>query len=204
MNEINKYLDELNLNIEDLERLSINKIKDKVREYDSNIWKESMQGKSSLQYYREWKNKIENTNIYKNDYQFKLIVQAKTNQLALNDRQEDKKCKLCITENEDIIHLLYKCNSYKNIREKYQIINQEDYINGDKQLCFNEKNVNIAKKDISEVWLKRKKLIKEKVIAGYNLKIKEFLKKIRNTNKPFKNAIHLIKELNDLKKPQDT
>ena len=65
MNEINKYLDELNLNIEDLERLSINKIKDKVREYDSNIWKESMQGKSSLQYYREWKNKIENTSIYK-------------------------------------------------------------------------------------------------------------------------------------------
>ena len=203
VNEVSKYLDELGLRLEDLELLSVNKIKDTIREYDTNTWKQNMQNKSSLQYYREWKNKIENPNIYKNDYQSKIIFQARTNQLPLNDRQEDKSCKICITENEDIIHLLYKCNGYKNIREKYQIIKQEeDFINGYKQLCFSVKNVNIAKKYINEVWVKRKKLLKEKEIAEYNLKVKELKTLIRNTNKPFKNAAHLVKELNELKKPQ--
>ena len=122
--ELNKYLEEIGITYNELLNIKPEEIKEMIKEYDSKLWKDEMEKKSPLKYYRNWKQKIEDEEIYKNDYESKLYFQARTNQLPLQNRTDNDEEKLCKTrseEIEDILHLLFRCKNYENIRIKYEI-----------------------------------------------------------------------------------
>jgi len=66
METIDKYLGVLNMNYEDIERKDIKEIKRIVKEYDSNKWKETLGGKSSVRIYYSRKKEIKQEKIYDN------------------------------------------------------------------------------------------------------------------------------------------
>ena len=66
MKTTQKYLNEIKMNIIDIELRSKEEIKQKVIIRDNEQWKPEMETKSSLQLYRNFKDKIQEEDIYGN------------------------------------------------------------------------------------------------------------------------------------------
>ena len=63
---LNEYLKKLNIRFEDINILSVEKIKTISREWDTRKWREDMNEKRSLKIYREFKGKIKEERFYDN------------------------------------------------------------------------------------------------------------------------------------------
>ena len=66
METIDKYLEILNMNYEDIENKDIKEIKGIVKKYDDNKWKEKLRDKSSVKIYYSRKKEIKQEKIYNN------------------------------------------------------------------------------------------------------------------------------------------
>ena len=119
---LSEYLKKLNINFDEISILSKVNIKKRAREWDTEIWKEDMRGKSSLKIYREFKLKIKEEKFYDNRDSSDYLFQARTNTLPLNTAKRhtggDTKCDLCNNENEDLIHFLIDCEGLEHKRKK--------------------------------------------------------------------------------------
>ena len=115
-------LKKLNIQYEEISTLSIENIKKKARQWDTEKWKEDMNKKSSLKIYREFKLEIKEEKIYDNRDSSKYLFQARTNTLPLNTTRRhiggDTKCELCNSENEDLIHFLLECKGLEHKRNQ--------------------------------------------------------------------------------------
>ena len=114
----------------------IKKIEERVKNKGCNIWKDAMEGKETLKWY---KNKKEPRweNYYDGSWEAKLFFKAKSESLEVNGRTyiwnvEDRIwwCEKCSNEEvpikEDVRHLLLECEAYTNERmELESIIIQE-------------------------------------------------------------------------------
>ena len=81
---LNKYLDEMELNITEIKTLSKNKIIEKVKILDTNKWKSEIREKSTLKIYEKYKKGIKEESWVDNTEGSKLLVRARTNSLPLN------------------------------------------------------------------------------------------------------------------------
>ena len=82
---IQKYGQEIGIEQEELKTLSKKDIKDKVRERDTRIWEENMEGKETLKWYSRGKQKIGYEGCYRNTFSAKLFARARTNTLQLEE-----------------------------------------------------------------------------------------------------------------------
>ena len=55
MKAINKYMIELKISVNEIRRLSTNKIIDKIYAYDEKLWRSDMENKSTFKFYRYWR-----------------------------------------------------------------------------------------------------------------------------------------------------
>ena len=144
--------------------LSKKEITMQTRKKDTAEWKEEMDKKTTLKYYRKFKKEIRQEVDYLNDRRSDLWYQARTNCLYLGDRKrEDSACKLCNEEREDFSHMLLHCEKLSEERlrsiqlQRPHIENEEDMIC---DFLNNEEEVNEKMEVLQAVWNKRDTLIR--------------------------------------------
>ena len=67
MRAVNQYRSLLNISWKELKNMEKKEVKIKIREYDSRIWREEMQKKTSLKWYRQGKENIGYDKCYSNN-----------------------------------------------------------------------------------------------------------------------------------------
>ena len=174
METIDKYLEILNMNYEDIENKDIKEIKSIVKKYNDNKWKENLRDKSSAKIYYSRKKVIKQEKIYDNRWSSVLLFRARANALELNDRQRfnnerterDTRCRLCEEEYENLEHFLIHCKKLEEernprIMKKNKGNNDENTV-GNILFDIESKDLEDTKKMLSRMWNKRKKLERER------------------------------------------
>ena len=166
MKKIKTYMKTMNVNLNAIEEMSKQKIKEKINQIDTDNWKAEMGEKETLKIYREYKEKISEIKWYDNTLETKLIIKARTDTLELNWRNKHKgkdvKC-ICNYEEETLEHFLLDCEIYSEIRKKYNFM-QQPYIENRKELLANilifqvdiKSEIEIRKSYILNIWRTRK------------------------------------------------
>ena len=90
MKTTQKYLNEIKMNVIDIELRSKEEIKQKVIIWDNEQWTSEIKTKSTLLLYRNFKDKIQEENIYDNRPSSTILYKARSNTLPLNDRNRHK------------------------------------------------------------------------------------------------------------------
>ena len=136
-----------------------------IASWDSEKWKEEVKGKTSLDIYRRWKQKVKEEDVYDN-----TTVSARTNMLPLNTRKrfikESTKCDLCQGENEDLRHFLLECTGLSDIRKRNLALQQpynEDEDEVIMMFLFEEdrRKMEERKTDLYSMWKLRKRKQRE-------------------------------------------
>ena len=108
-----QHLQEVELNVKDVCDMSIQMIKNKINEKDSDKWRNDIIGKSSLYLYRELKNNINEEKWFRNSYKHSIMMNARANTLKLGWRSyfhdNNSLCKLCNEQVETLEHFLIDC-----------------------------------------------------------------------------------------------
>ena len=130
-----------------------------------------MESKSTLKFYREGKQKIEEIKWFRNGFRFSIMMQVRSNTLPLGWRAfRDEECKLCRLcsqgEVETLEHFLLGCTSLQQTRNKHlflQMPRKEDENSIIKEMLLLKVNEeisnNTAINSISELWNARSKII---------------------------------------------
>ena len=166
-----QYLQEVELNVKDVCDMSIQMIKNKINEKDSDKWRNDIIGKSSLYLYRELKNNINEEKWFRNSYKHSIMMNARANTLKLGWRSyfhdNNSLCKLCNEQVETLEHFLIDCQRIQYIRQKYSLL-QRPHIENKKDimrtlLLFDEviDDYETPINALYEMWKEREKLLAE-------------------------------------------
>ena len=122
MKNVNKYLLELNMNASEIRTISINALKNKIYDYDDKCWREEMENKSTLYFYKNKKD-INEIKWFRNSFKYSIMMRARSNTLDLAWRDwslnASKNCKLCDGEIETLKHFLLECPALQIYRNEY-------------------------------------------------------------------------------------
>ena len=116
-----EYLEIMGLEYKDLETMNKRAIKERVRIYDTVMWRREIAEKSSIGIYKANKKEVREAQCYGNTEASKILFRARTNTMDLSDRYRHDKienrrstiCRLCKKETEDLTHFLLKCEEIK-------------------------------------------------------------------------------------------
>ena len=169
MKTTQKYLNEIKMNVIDIELRSKEEIKQKVIIWDNEQWTSEIKTKRTLLLYRNFKDKIQEENIYDNRPSSTILYKARSNTLPLNDRNRHKNkethCIACrnIDQLEDISHFILHCPAY--IKERTNIIQlQQPYIQDDIEIIgnflFEKQHLDLKKEGLYQLWKARNRLLK--------------------------------------------
>jgi hypothetical protein len=157
---IKLYLSRLKLTFHQLNLMTNKEIEDKIRNYDTDMWKKEMESKSTIHIYRQWRTALgKEEKTYDNKPASVLLFRARTNTLPLKDRNRHTggkiECDLCGAYKEDLEHFLLDCTEYGLVRQRQILlqkpfIEDKDYIIG--LFLFSTDNVEAAKETIQSFW----------------------------------------------------
>ena len=123
--QVKKYLNELNLGIQDLQYMTQTQIKEKVNLWDTEVWTAEMEHKTTLTIYRQYKLNFNESSWFDNRGASVLMLRARLNTLNLNWRKEHtgghSNCPCCDSEIETLEHFLLFCASYSEVRQKFPL-----------------------------------------------------------------------------------
>ena len=156
-----KYVNEINQTFESLEVMSVNEIKRKLNDYDTERWKNEINTKSSIKIYKDWKKEIKEEPIYDNRPESITLYRARANCLPLMERNrhtgENTQCP-CGEGIENLEHMLLQCQEYNEIRiltkELQRPYNEKpaDVIGS---FLFDTENIEEKKAVLHKIWRKR-------------------------------------------------
>lgn len=164
-----KYLKEVKMEYNMLQNISKQEIKLKTKDWDTEKWKEEMAEKSSMEIYRNFKEKIKGEEeLYDNRPSSITLYKCRTNNLPLNNRNRfvggNTSCTLCGAETEDLSHFILWCPAYQDERRKEPGL-QQPYISNQNtiigQLLFQHKNHENIKETLHNFWKIRKRKIED-------------------------------------------
>ena len=163
-----KSRQKIGLNWNELTEISKKEVKKKIKDRDTRIWREKMEEKETLKWYRKGKEKIQYDQCYRNGLSSKLLARARTNTLKLEEvinrrnREYDKTCKLCGAEEENLRHYILECPRLEGKRDR-GLMEKWRNIDKDKQLIdilFNEKDHEKLRQMLGTMWQHRKDLLR--------------------------------------------
>ena len=164
----NTYLHQIKLKLEDMNTVIKGEIKEYMRKWDEEKWKEEMESKTSIKIYRKYKLHIEEDQIYDNTQASTILYQARTNTLQLSDRnrfgKESTACKLCKAEIEDLEHFLLHCQTLNNVRQEINTLQQPYIEDHDKimmDFLFNQEEMEARKEGLYQMWKCRGRKLRE-------------------------------------------
>ena len=118
-----KYLQTVNMSVNNMINLSINQIKSKINKWDNDKWVQNMETKSTLDIHRSHKKVIEEERWFRNGIKYNIMIKARSNTLKLGWRewtvQENKICQQCKIEIESLEHFILMCTKLQHLRNKY-------------------------------------------------------------------------------------
>ena len=164
-----KQCEKINVNQDFIQGKSKQEIRRIINDKDTEKWKQEMQEKKTLLYYRDKKKEIKQDVEYDNTRESDLWFRTKTNCLYLEDRKKDNKtCKICMnTPIEDLSHFLLHCEKLNEIRgESLQLQRprMEDDFTTITTFLFDKSDEELKKSVIKKMWTKRRSLL----LAMYN------------------------------------
>merc|ERR1711913_180288 len=175
---IEKYMENLGISWDVLKEMPRAEIKRRVKDYDTEKWRTSLQDLKTQKYYVLGKKKFGYDFCYRNSYDSTFLAKARLNALKLEEqigrgkRWYDRTCKLCKNTEENIVHFLMDCPALEDLRD-YNIIERNEKNSEGKMielLFFNGRFQEVGKL-IRKLWLRRRRLL-----ATINKKEKQRLK----------------------------
>ena len=166
--QLNEFLQEVNMRYGEIKTMKKEEIKKKIREWDTEKWKEELRSKSSVKIYRNFKEHMKDDGCYDNKFSSKLLFKARSNTLNLKienrHKNGDTSCDLCNEEKEDLVHFLLDCKILENKRNinimtAFHDTNKENMVG---KILHSKEEIEEVKQMIESLWNHRKKLIKEK------------------------------------------
>ena len=169
-----KILDTLGVSVRRLKEMTRSEIEKSLLEWDTMKWKEGMAQKSSLEIYRQNKEKVGQVDyMYDNRPNSIIFFQARTNSLPLHNRvkflREDSICPVCGNENENLEHFILFCAGYREERKKILGL-QQPYQENKEQIIgkilfeFNNRSeVELIKEVLYNFWKIRNKELEKSV-----------------------------------------
>ena len=152
--------------------MSKNEVNKIFQEADTSTWRENLEKKSTLEYYKIFKKEIKEVKRYFNDTKSELYIKARINSLPLagriNEAGDRRICKLCKNEWEDLKHFLFECPKLDHVRREHFIL-QRPHNTTTKQIetmLFKEENEEEAKKIINKLWGVRNNMLKDENSVG--------------------------------------
>ena len=144
-------------------------LKRRVREYDTNIWRENLTKKSTLKFYARGKANIGYDSCYRNDASSTYYARARINSLKLEEaigrgnRHYDKTCKLCMEGEEDLTHFLINCKALEGRRD-YNLLDGgiEDPEQRLIKLLFEQEDHQGVGRMIKGLWFRRKSILENR------------------------------------------
>ena len=166
--EVKKLEREYELRQDELKTIGKKELKERIRERDTRKWREGIEGKETLKWYKRGKENIGYDECYRNTFGSKLLARARTNTLQVEefkqrrDRNHDKTCRLCGAGEEDLKHFMIDCPRLRSKRNK-ELMRKWNNADKDQQLIdilFNEKDYDKIRRMIKSMWLLRKDLLR--------------------------------------------
>ena len=90
-------------------------LKERIREYDTQLWLQGMDQKPTLKWYMMGKQRIEYENCYRNNNHSTYLAKVRTNSLQLEEHlgrgqpNYNTNCKLCGLVEENLKHFVVEC-----------------------------------------------------------------------------------------------
>ena len=164
--EVNKYIRELNIRHREIKNMSKLTLKKIINKYDTECWKEEMAKKSTLTIYRRFKKEIKGEqDLYDNTPAATIMYRCRSNSLYLNIKKKHQggntKCPFC-GEDETLQHFLLHCPNYSKERQELSSL-QRPYIEDEEQIIGETlfgQHKEAAKKSIYKMWRRREKMMK--------------------------------------------
>ena len=144
------------------------KIKDILKKWDTENWKEESSGKCSLHIYKEHKLDIREESCYSNHPSSSIFFRCRANIIPLEDKNNfktngDVTCKECGAEREDLELFLLHCPLSQDLRNNSRLFDQPYSENCVGHILFeNIENREEIKNIIQQFWQKREKSRKER------------------------------------------
>ena len=175
MKQIKLYMYNLKLTLHQIEYYKPHKLRKIVKDFDDHLWRKDLQEKSSLSFYRKYKNNIQDEqNLYDNSESSVILFRARTATLKLNQEKrhtnENPNCEICQEAPiEDIEHFLLDCRALNTTRR--HIIGLQQPYKQDRNdiiaefLLFNITNDDIIyrnRTDLQKLWQQRNAIILQK------------------------------------------
>ena len=166
---VNSYLIELGIDWEDIYSMTKEDIKSMIRIYDTHIWRNNLEKKSTLKYYKEGKTKMGYEFCYRNNINSMFYARARLNSLKLEEAKGrgkpyyDKICKMCGLEEEDLLHFIIKCPTLER-RRNYSILDNSLQVPEERliQCLYKQRNYQEIGRMIKEMWYARRSILKFK------------------------------------------
>merc|ERR1711888_369032 len=164
---VNSYLIELGIDWEDIYSMTKEDIKCMMRIYDTQVWKDNLEKKSTLKYYKEGKIKMGYENCYRNNVNSMFYARARLNSLKLEEAKGrgkpyyNKTCKICGLEEEDLLHFIIKYPILER-RRNYNILDSRLQVPEERliQCLYKQKSYQETGKMIKEMWYARRSILK--------------------------------------------
>ena len=102
--------------------MKVKDIKKKVKENGYEEWKNGMEGKSTLRWYKS-KTNIKKEDWYKGNWGGKLLFKARSGTLEVNGRKREMNeqgCKFCEEEKETLEHFIIECDKFRTQRQELE------------------------------------------------------------------------------------
>merc|ERR1711874_554240 len=106
-------------------------IKRRVKDYDTEKWRTSLQDLKTQKYYVLGKKKFGYDFCYRNSYDSTFLAKARLNALKLEEQigrgkdWYDRTCKLCKITEDNIVHFIMECPALEDIRDYNIIVRNE-------------------------------------------------------------------------------
>ena len=164
---VNSYVIELGISWTKLYSMTKGEIKSMMRRYDTQAWRDNLEEKSTLKYYKEGKTKIGYELCYRNNINSMFLARARINSLKLEEAMGrgkpfyNKTCKLCKQGEEDLLHFLIECPALER-RRNYEILDRRIQVPEDRliQCLFRQKRFQETGKMVKEMWYTRRNMLK--------------------------------------------
>ena len=170
--QVIRYLEIIDLNLNQLILIKKAMLENKIRNWDTEKWKEEVARKSTLNIYSILKDKPDEVKWYRNGIKFSLMMQARADALNLGWRgfelDKSKICKICeCGEEETLLHFILDCARLQGIRMKYLLTQLPRQENKRKLLLTillldvnQEELADLMTNLIYELWVERLKIKK--------------------------------------------
>lgn len=155
--EMKQAMNDIGLKLHQVSQMKDEELKKKIKDWDTDLWRNGIEAKKSLEMYKEFKSVVKEEE-YDNSFASVILYRARCNVLNLGDRKrfqaEETTCIGCGHQLESLNHFLLDCPLYEEAR-RHSIILQRPHMENQ------ETSGKFLFPNSSELWESSKEVLKK-------------------------------------------